>query len=237
MKFSLITVTYNDLDNLKITYESVKKQTFTDYEYLVVDGGSTDGTVDYLENIKNSDSRVTYISEKDNGIYDAMNKGASLSKGDYIIYLGAADTFYNDTILDEVSKLLTSDYDAIYGKCEFSSGNQKGEKIGHKLNLINILFDKWVAHQSVFVKRKILVDNPFDLKYKTYSDQDFMIKIRKKGYNIKFFDKTICYYDGMGFSAAGGFEEEKRLERMDMLKDYYPFLYWVRNFGHLLKSR
>lgn len=236
MKFSIITVTYNDLDNLKITYNSVKNQTFTDYEYLVVDGGSTDGTVDYLEEIKNNDSHVRYISEKDRGIYDAMNKGVNLSGGEYVLFLGAADTFYSDSILDEACDFLSSGCDAIYGKCEFSSGAKKGELIGHKLTLLNILLDKWVAHQSVFAKRDLLIAYPFDLNYKTYSDQDFMIKIKKQKFNLKFVDKIFCYYDGMGFSASKEYEEEKRLEKMKMLKAYYPFLYLIRFCGHFIKD-
>lgn len=234
MKFSIITVTYNDLDNLKITYNSVKKQSFSDYEYLIVDGGSTDGTVDYLEKIKNADQHIRYISEKDNGIYDAMNKGVLNSQGDYIIFLGAADTFYTNAILDEVYSILLSGYDVVYGKCVFSSGEHKGEIIGHSLNWYNVLFDKWVAHQSVFAKRQLLLDNPFDLKYKTYADQEFMIKIKKLGYRLKFFDKCICYYDGLGFSASEGFSESKRIERMNMLQIYYPFLYYIRLLGHFI---
>jgi len=236
MKFSIITVTYNDLDNLKVTYCSVKNQTFTDYEYLVVDGGSTDGTVDYLEYIKNNDSRVRYVSEKDQGIYDAMNKGVKLSAGEYILFLGAADTFYSYDILDIVCNYLSYGWDAIYGKCEYSSGAKKGELIGHKLTHLNILLDKWIAHQSVFVKRDLLINYPFDLKYKTYSDQDFMIKIQTLKYKLKYFDKIFCYYDGLGFSASKENEEEKRLEKMNMLKTYYPFLYLLRLCGHVIKG-
>lgn len=237
MRFSIITVAYNDLDNLKITYNSVKNQTFDDYEYLVVDGGSTDGTVDYLKEIIESDSCVRYISEKDNGIYDAMNKGVKLSEGDYILFLGAADTFYTDSILQEVDELLDDSIDVFYGKVMFSSGENKGKSLGDKLDFLSILLDRYVAHQSVFARREVALEYPFNVNYRFLADQDFMMNARDNKKKMKFFDKLISYYDGNGFSSDLKNREELINERIRLIYNHSKFAFFIRNFGHVIRGR
>ena len=103
MRFSIITVVYNDLDNLKKTCRSVSRQTFDDYEHLIIDGGSDDGTLDFLKSFSASDSHVRFISEKDNGIYDAMNKAIAMAEGDYILFLNAGDRFHERDTLSKIA--------------------------------------------------------------------------------------------------------------------------------------
>lgn len=237
MKFSIITVTYNDLNNLKVTYDSVKNQSFADYEYLVIDGGSTDGTVEYLKSIKNADPHVKYISEKDNGIYDAMNKGVSFSSGEYILFLGAADTFYTNKILYEVNRLLNDSIDVFYGKVMFSSGENKGKTLGDKLNFISILFDRYIAHQSVFAKRETLIKFPFNLEYRFLADQDFMLNVKKAGYKLKFFNIVICFYDGNGFSSISENRDRLINERICLIYCHSKFAFFLRNLGHILRGK
>lgn len=237
MKFSIITVTYNDLDNLKVTYNSVKNQTFTDYEYLVVDGGSTDGTVDYLEVIKNTDSHVRYISEKDRGIYDAMNKGVNHSGGEYVLFLGAADTFYSNEILSEVNSLLNGSIDVFYGKVMFSSGENKGQELGAKLNFFSILLDRYIAHQSVFAKRDVALKYPFNLSYRFLADQDFMMNAREGKRKLKFFDKVICYYDGYGFSSDFSNRQDLIDERIRLIYTHSKLAFYIRSLGHFIKGQ
>ncbi|MCR4791486.1 MAG: glycosyltransferase [Lachnospiraceae bacterium] len=237
MKFSIITVVYNDLENLKVTYNSIRNQTFTDYEYIVVDGKSTDGTANYLEDIKSSDSHVRYISEKDNGIYDAMNKGVGLSAGDYVLFLGAADTFYTDTILQEVNEFLDGSVDVFYGKVVFSSGENKGKTLGDKLNFFSILLDRYVAHQSVFAKREIALEFPFDLSYRFLADQDFMMNARDARKRLKYVNKIICYYDGNGFSSSLHNREELVKERIRLIHHHSTTAFFIRNSVHVLKGQ
>lgn len=235
MFFSVITVVYNDLENLKITCKSVTKQTFDDYEYIIVDGGSTDGTIDYLMDLSRNNLKIKYISEKDHGIYDAMNKGVKIANGDYIIFLGAADVFYSEEILKEVSYILTKkQLDVFYGRCVISSGENKGKYIGAPLNFLNILFDHYVAHQSVFAKRNILLSHPFDISIKALADQDFMLKVKKEKYRIKYFNKVICCYDGEGFSADTNILKTNIKDRLYMLKKYYPFIFVIRQIGRTI---
>ena len=238
MKFSIITVTYNDLSNLKITLESVKKQNFHDYEYIVIDGGSNDGTIEYFEQISNNDCHLKFFSEPDKGIYDAMNKGASKALGDYIIFLGAADTFYSDNILAEVDNILNKiDVDVLYGKVIFSSGEKKGNIFGGKVNFYGTLLDKYVAHQSVFAKRQLLIRFPFDLNYTFLADQDFMLNVKDKKYKMKYINKVISLYDGMGFSSDSDSRINILNERIKLLKKHNRFIYYIRQTGHFIKTR
>ena len=113
IKFTVITVCYNASATIRETIASVLGQTYPELEYIVVDGKSTDGTVEVLESI--GDARMTFISEKDTGIYNAMNKGLNMASGDYLIFLGADDTFFDQGVLERVAAKLTGHSDVVYG--------------------------------------------------------------------------------------------------------------------------
>jgi len=113
LKISVITVCFNSLEILKKTMQSVETQTYTNIEYIVIDGNSTDGTPEYL---KNYNGKLTkYVSESDKGIYDAMNKGVNMSEGDYVIFLNAGDLFAENLTLEKIFDGKTYDSDVIYG--------------------------------------------------------------------------------------------------------------------------
>lgn len=107
MKISIVTVTYNSVSTVENCISSINEQTFKDIDYVVVDGSSTDGTLDLLK--KNSKYISTLISQPDNGIYDAMNKGISLAKGDIIGFLNSDDFYVNNQIIDRVAKVFSED--------------------------------------------------------------------------------------------------------------------------------
>ena len=113
MKYSIITVNYNNREGLKRTIESVIHQTFRDFEFIVIDGGSTDSSAEVL---KAYDEHISYwVSEKDNGIYDAMNKGIRKATGDYLNFMNSGDCFYDDDVLRNVTAY-ASDADIITGR-------------------------------------------------------------------------------------------------------------------------
>ena len=102
MKYSIITVNYNNRDGLRATIESVVNQTYRDYEFIVIDGGSTDGSTDVL---KEFDDKITYwVSEPDKGIYNGMNKGIAKATGDYLNFMNSGDCFYNEKVLELLNK-------------------------------------------------------------------------------------------------------------------------------------
>lgn len=230
MFFSIITVVLNDINNLKKTIDDIKKQSCCDYEYIIVDGESTDGTLEFLQEIASNNKNIRYISEKDTGIYNAMNKGIEMAQGEYILFLGAGDVLYNDNTLLEVKK--ASGTDVIYGYGIYSSGPLQGKRIGAKLSLKSFLIDEVAAHQAVYVKTTTMKKYLFQDKYKVQADQDALMHMYKDGCSFRFLNKPLCFYDGLGFSSREEFHEQNILDRVSMLKKYYPLLYKIRVAGH-----
>lgn len=235
MFFSIITVVLNDLENLKKTITNLKSQSCQDYEYIIIDGQSKDGTLEYLEEMTLTEENIRYISEKDTGIYNAMNKGIALAQGEYILFLGAGDVLYDDNTLHYIMNV--SRADIVYGYGIFSSGSLKGQRIGTKLSLKTFLMDGVAAHQAVYVKTAIMQKYLFKEKYKVQADQDALMHMYKDGCSFKYLNKPLCYYDGLGFSSNDAFKEQNVLDRVSMLREYYPILYWIRQMGHWILTR
>lgn len=229
MTFSIITVVLNAQEQLKDTINSVLSQKCDDYEYIIIDGESTDGTLDVIKSYAMLNSNIQYISETDSGIYNAMNKGIQMASGDYILFLGAGDTFFDDEVLLRVSK--HKGHDVIYGYGYFSSGLQKGEKIGCRLNRIGIFLDRCVAHQATYVKTDLMKQYGFNENYKTYADQDFLIHMYKIKKSFCYMNEPLCYYDGNGFSSCEENREKYLDDHLRILKCYYPALFFLRLCG------
>jgi len=124
MKITIITVCYNASSTIGETIKSVINQSYKNLEYIIIDGESTDGTKEIIENYKKI-FPIIYISEKDNGIYDAMNKGLDLATGDYLNFMNADDYFFNNTVVEEVVPFLNKQYDIVYGNMEVRYKNFK----------------------------------------------------------------------------------------------------------------
>jgi len=195
MKYSIITINYNNKDGLIHTMDSVVRQTYKDTEYIVIDGGSTDGSVDV---IKRYASNISYwVSEKDNGIYHAMNKGVTKAHGDYCLFMNSGDCFHSSKVLESVSKYQE---DIICGKV------LKGETTipsGHNKPTISLvdLMRGSLPHQAMFIKRELLVKHPYDEKYKIVSDWKFCIEaIVFDNCSFRNIDTIIADYDTSGIS-------------------------------------
>jgi glycosyltransferase involved in cell wall biosynthesis len=176
MTFSIITITYNAAQWLERTIQSILSQTCTDIEYIIVDGGSTDETINIITNyqlrIKNK-FRFLWISEPDKGIYDAMNKGLKLAAGEYVLFINAGDRIYSPNTMQGIANSLSPFAfrllpDVIYGETEISDaqGNYLGMrhlKAPEKLTWKNFRMGMLVCHQSFIVKREIA--ELYDLQY------------------------------------------------------------------------
>ena len=200
MLISIITVTYNCEDEIGKTLESVTKQSFKDYELLLIDGKSSDNTIQVANRYKDKIPNMRIYSEPDRGIYDAMNKGALLANGIYIYYLNAGDTFLDDALLKNVAKWLEDGKDIYYGSV------LKGENIESYPKNIKILLltlmEKMVCHQAIFSKRSLYTTNLYDLKYQICADREWLIRMLKKKASIERMDRlTICEYDLNGASS------------------------------------
>ena len=183
IKISVVTVCYNAVDTIEETMLSVLNQTYHDVEYIVIDGGSKDGTVDIIK--KHADRLAYWVSEPDNGIYDAMNKGIKVATGDYINFMNAGDSFFDINVISEIFiNPNLPEATVIYG--DTLEKHEHGEKIQygldvHKLNKKGIL-----CHQSAFIKTAYHKIHPYDLKFKILADFNFFFRAYNL-YNQSFF--------------------------------------------------
>jgi len=179
---SIVTVVYNGEKYLEETIQSVINQTYDNVEYIIIDGGSTDGTLDI---IKKYEDRVDYwASEKDSGIYDAMNKGISLFSGDYLFFLGADDFIKNTNILYEVNKELNINYNLVYGNIKYTNGT-----LFKSVLSIKTLFFNTIHHQGAFYKKTLFKNFRYNTSLSILSDYElnliiYLKKIPTKGLNI-----------------------------------------------------
>ena len=173
-KLSIITINYNNLEGLKKTIESVSSQTCKEFEYLIIDGGSTDGSVAYIES--KSDAIDYWISEPDKGIYNAMNKGIELATGEYILFINSGDHLFSDKAVKSAEKYLQS-YDVIYFNLQIISEDNrfKIHSLPDKLKFSDFFIDSW-PHPSTFTKRELFDKvGLYDENLKIFSDWKFMI--------------------------------------------------------------
>ncbi|MBD5256332.1 MAG: glycosyltransferase [Bacteroides sp.] len=186
-KISVVTVCYNAADTIEETMLSVLNQTYDNVEYIIIDGGSTDGTVEIIK--KYADRLDYWVSEPDKGIYDAMNKGIDAATGEYINFMNAGDKFYSDNTIEKI----LFNGDIIYGNAVFKYKNFTLLYKPRPLSSFENCFP--IYHQATFVKTKILRLNPFSLKYKSSSDYDLLYRLYKNKHNFNYIDEIICLFD------------------------------------------
>jgi glycosyltransferase involved in cell wall biosynthesis len=186
---SIITVVFNGVQYLEATIRSIIDQECKDFEYIIVDGGSTDGTIDIIRKYENHINR--WISEPDKGLYDAMNKGMQLATGEYLWFINAGDEIYNSSI---IGKILTDELksaDILYGEALIIDKNRneigmRRQKVPEILNWQSLNFGMVVSHQSFLVRRSIAPQ--YNIKYQCSADIDWVIislKIAEKIINTK----------------------------------------------------
>ena len=188
---SIITATFNSAKTLKDTIQSVLRQTNKDFEYLIIDGGSTDETIDIVKSYESEFSgRLKWVSEKDQGIYDAMNKGIKMASGDVVGILNSDDYFTSDDILQTVDNAFKShEIDAIYGDIHFIRDGAPDKCVRYYSSRMFspfwLRFGFMPAHPSFFCKREVFEKaGLYSLDYKIGADYEMMVRLFKK-YRIK----------------------------------------------------
>ena len=214
MKLSIITVNFNDAKGLERTIRSVISQTFRDYEFIIIDGGSTDGS---LGVIKQYESYIDYwVSEPDGGIYPGMNKGLHQAKGEYLNFMNGGDCYHSSDVLDKIFAL-SSNADIITG-----THSENGLRNVGKDGVTMLDLYKWaIDHQASFIRREVAIRHPYDEKYRIASDWKFFIE-------ALIFDNCTFYYtdlivvdvDMKGISNTN-FELDKK-EREAVLSELFP---------------
>jgi glycosyltransferase involved in cell wall biosynthesis len=217
LKLSIITVCYNDASALERTINSIKNQNFQ-LEHIVIDGGSTDGTVDLLKKYRLKCDNLAYLSEPDNGVYDAINKGVHIATSEYILVLNAGDTFFSN---DAINQIFTSDYftsqDYLIGRVSYvyKSGRSKNDNVDFP-SLKNIE----CSHQAFIYKKSLHTElGYYSLDYNSASDYDFFSKINGRYglLQLKKFPVVIAIREKFG-----GDMSDSVKHTVEMIKvDYY----------------
>lgn len=195
---SIVTVSFNAVNYIEETIKSVINQTYPNIEYIVIDGGSTDGTIDIIK--KYSDKITIWVSEPDKGIYDAMNKGIKKATGEWINFMNCGDTFYKSTTIEEVFQKANFNSDIIYGNTNLLllTGEyiQKGEVVSYEEYMP-------FGHQASFSRTSLMKQYEFDRKYKICADRNFFYTAYQNKAKFEYVNITIANYEAEeGLSSA-----------------------------------
>jgi len=231
LKVSIITVVYNGKKYLEETIQSVINQSYDNVEYIIIDGGSTDGTLDIINKYED---RIDYwVSERDKGIYDAMNKGVNVAIGEILGLINADDWYENNTIelvLKNFSK--DSSIDIVHGNLNYIMDKEKIYKPNFTYN--NMLFKGMsLYHPTCFVKKILYNEELFDSDYKLVADYEFMFSMLKKGKNFYYLDKVLA---NMRANGAGTVFWKRIVEGHKIRRDlgFNSFLVTLTTFYRIL---
>ena len=230
-KISIITINYNDSSGLQKTFDSVFGQTWQDFEYVVIDGGSTDGSKELIEHYQN---QIDYwVSEPDSGIYNAMNKGIAVATGEYLLFLNAGDHFYSNTVLEENLKEIC-DADVISFDIELIENSISKIHVLPKTITFSVMFQSTLAHQSTFIKRLLFDElGKYDEQYLIVADWTFFMNIFfNNKYNYKKVNEilTTFYLGGISNNV-----KVLREERKKFLNNNFPR--FVLDYDELIANR
>lgn len=219
MIFSIITVSYNAETCIRETIESILSQSFPDYEILVKDGLSIDGTLEKVPH----DNKIKIIQKSDCGIYDAMNQAIHEAKGDYLIFMNCGDVFSDINVLRNLEQFLSDnrEADVVYGN--YAVGNT----INYQPERLTAfyLYRTPLCHQSMIIKRKLFHEvGEYDCQYKILSDYNFTQKCWHSGKVFKHIPLNICCYLGGGVSESLEGMKKKEAERKVILSNNYPLV-------------
>ena len=230
VSFSIITVTYNAITVLEDTMNSVCRQSYKNIEYIIVDGASSDGTIDLAESYRAKKTylkRFEIISETDNGLYDAMNKGLNAATGDYIWFLNAGDTLKNETVVAEIAQIAEKNMspDIIYGETDLTDagGNVFAErrlKAPKRLTWKSFRMGMLVSHQAFIAKRDICPE--YNLKYRFSADFDWCIRCMKGAKTIINSELRLINYQYEGTTTSN--RKASLKERYKIMCNYYGII-------------
>lgn len=201
-RVTIVTVVFNDVLHLQRTIDSIASQTYKNIEHIVIDGRSRDGTLDIIQRCGSIDY---WLSEDDNGIYDAMNKGVRCSSGEWINFMNSGDIFFDEKVVESVFVgRESSSTDLVYGDVEIDYGEFR--KIRRAGDVNNLKRGMQFSHQSLFARRAILLDLGLDSSYRTAADYNFIVSSWAKNYRFSRVDLVVSSV------SSGGVSDVRRLE-------------------------
>lgn len=230
---TIITVCRNAEKTIEATLKSVMDQTYSDIEYIIVDGASTDSTLAIIESYSELFPFKVY-SEPDQGIYDAMNKGIQYAKGDYIQFLNAGDRLIDSAVIQRVAdKISCGMGDLYYGSIVYEYGQGEHEVRNYGPMCARKLYyytGDCINHQAVFASKKCFKDDQFDLSYQICADREWMMRISKKGCKFICMPFVVCAYSLNEDSMSVRMKEQMKIEADRCIKEHFKagyFLYCV----------
>jgi glycosyltransferase involved in cell wall biosynthesis len=221
-RFSIITINYNDQLGLKKTIQSVISQTYTGIEFIVVDGDSSDGSKGIIDHYS---SHITkWVSEKDKGIYHAMNKGIKMATGDYLLFLNSGDSLIDLEVVKTVSNEMTDNKDLYYGDIYFKHEDKTTKETFPETLTFDFFYYNNLPHQATFIKRTLFDDLfLYNESYKIAADWEFFIyAICKANVSYRHLPIYVTLYDGTGISSNERNKEIITKEREMTIDKYFP---------------
>lgn len=203
MKLSIITINYNNLNGLKKTVDSVLSQTWRDFEWILIDGGSTDGSKEYIEELaEDTPNNISYwCSEPDKGVYNAMNKGILKAKGEYLNFMNSGDSFYDDSVLETVFESFT-EADVVYGNRMMVGGAKPIEHIYPNKMSLAFMFQSAMCHQTQFVRTSLLKETGYREDLKLVSDWERSLCWYAEGKTFLHLNLFVANFDVSGSSST-----------------------------------
>jgi glycosyltransferase involved in cell wall biosynthesis len=225
-KISIITINYNEKEGLRKTIESVVNQTFSDFEYIVIDGNSSDGSKDIIEEYND---KITYaVSEPDSGIYNAMNKGIRAAKGDYLLFMNSGDSFFEKDTLAKAEKLIDGGYGIYYGDLIYYNKRKKKFENWIFPNTLTLGFfiENSLPHQGSFIKRSLFDSiSMYNENLKIASDWEFfIIAVCIERVSYKHIGIVISEYDFTGISSDPKNYHLVHSEKQLTYDKYFPMI-------------
>lgn len=218
---SIITINYNDVNGLEKTINSVINQTFQDFEYIIIDGGSSDKSIELIHS--NKDKINYWVSEKDSGVFNAMNKGIKVANGTYLLFLNGGDVLNGDSALQDFISSPDFEGDIIYGDYKFDTG---GKVYPDKLTPLFFMRSS-LPHQSTFFKKSVFdTMGYYDESYKIVSDRAFYIKcFLCNQFVFKHVNYFLAVFDLSGISNDSNYALKKNEEDDAVFREYYGIFY------------
>ena len=230
--FTVITVCYNAGDGLCAAIDALRRQTCQDYQHIIKDGGSTDGSVDAIRPIIDGDEKTLFIACPDGGIYDAMNQALAEAQGKYIYFLNCGDAFYDESVLSDVKQFILNDtvnlpktgqYTFEGGAVIYGDMMLRGAKIRQPKRVDKFyLFRRPLNHQSMFFSREIFKRfGDFDTAFSIRADHELTVRAYRMGVPFLRIDRIINVYEGGGFSERPDKADLRREELLLIRKRHF----------------
>ena len=218
IQFSIITVCLNAGQGLLDTVARTLSQTYEDFEIIVKDGGSKDGSLEKLP----KDARIRVVTRQDTGIYDAMNQGIAEARGDYLIFMNCGDWFYSPEVLQSIAEGIGEQREPLYyGKC---FDRMTGQVRAYPKQLTRMTcYRTMICHQATIYRADVLKQRPYDLSYRILADREMLwYLVCEKKVEPKYLDTVIADYQGGGESADQKHIQRNRADQQRLLDTYYP---------------